>query len=46
MCVMFYYSEKFDKNISNWNVNKVISIEDMFYNCSIKQKHKPRFLIE
>ena len=42
MSYMFQYS-KFNGDISNWNVSNVIDIDNIFKNCHIKDKYKPKF---
>ena len=39
---MFSYS-KFNSDISNWDVSNVKFKLDIFYNCSIEEKYKPKF---
>ena len=39
---MFSYS-KFNNDISNWDVSNVIHNVDMFDNCPIEEKYKPKF---
>jgi surface protein len=38
-----FYGASFNKNISNWNVNKVINEIMMFEECPIKDEYKPKF---
>ncbi|HOW29242.1 MAG TPA: BspA family leucine-rich repeat surface protein [archaeon] len=40
---MFYFAENFDQNISNWNVNYVLSWVYMFEGCPIRNEYKPQF---
>ena len=42
MIGMFRYS-KFNQDISNWNVSNVIDYEDIFDDCPIEEKYKPKF---
>ena len=42
MIRVFSYS-KFNSDISNWNVSNVTNSENIFYNCHIKEKYKPKF---
>ena len=41
---MFSHS-KFNGDISNWNVSNVITNVNMFNDCPIKEKYKPKFKI-
>ena len=41
MCAMFFDS-KFNGDISNWKINKHCNVNDMFYNCHIKEEFKPK----
>ena len=43
MSWMFGECKSFNQNISNWNVSKVKYNINMFFNCSIEEKHKPKF---
>ena len=38
-----FRNSKFDSDISNWDVSNVKFKLDIFYNCSIKEKYKPKF---
>ena len=35
----------FNGDISNWDVSNVTDMNDMFANCPIKEKYKPKFSI-
>ena len=39
---MFRFS-KFNGDISNWDVSNVTNNTDIFYNCPIEEKYKPKF---
>ena len=39
---MFVYSE-FDGDISKWDVSNVKFKLNIFYNCHIEEKYKPKF---
>ena len=39
-----FRESKFNQDISNWKVNKDCIIYNMFTNCSIKEKYKPKLL--
>ena len=39
---MFYGCDKFNQNISNWDVSNVKDMLFMFYKCPIKRKYKPK----
>ena len=43
MSWMFYYCKSFNQNISNWNVSKVEYNYNIFFNCPIEKKYKPKF---
>ena len=45
MSYMFAFCKKFNQDISNWDVSKVKFKIDMFDNCPIKDKYKPKFKI-
>ena len=38
-----FYGTSFNKDISNWNVNKVIDKTMIFEECPIKDEYKPKF---
>ena len=40
MSYMFEQS-KFNKDISNWKINKDCDVNDMFEDCQIKEEYKP-----
>ena len=40
---MFYECYSFNQNISNWNVSKVEYNYNIFFNCPIEEKYKPKF---
>ena len=42
MGTMFSHS-KFNGDISNWNVSNVTNSENIFNNCPIEEKYKPKF---
>ena len=43
MYFMFYGCKSFNQDISNWNVSKVKYKSDMFNDCSIEEKYRPKF---
>lgn len=43
MSWMFFGCKSFNQDISKWNVSNVTSNYDMFKDCSIKKKYKPKF---
>ena len=43
MSYMFAFCKKFNQDISNWNVSKVMYRMGMFDGCSIKNEYKPKF---
>ena len=43
MTYMFYDCESFNQDISNWNVFTVGNIKNIFLNCRIEAKYKPKF---
>ena len=42
MCTMFSGAIKFNQDISNWDVKKVEDYFNIFHNCPIKDKYKPK----
>ena len=40
---MFAYCKSFNHDISSWNVSNVKKISNIFDDCSIEEKHKPKF---
>ena len=40
---MFYKCESFNQDISNWDVSNVNYNYKIFENCTIEEKHKPKF---
>ena len=40
-----FYSSKFNGDISKWDVYNVTNNIDIFYNCPIEEKYKPKFKI-
>ena len=38
-----FYGSKFNGDISNWDVSNVKFKLDIFYNCPIEEKYKPKF---
>jgi surface protein len=40
---MFSGCKSFNQDISKWDVSKVEHNDDMFEDCSIKEKYKPKF---
>ena len=38
-----FASSKFNQDISKWNVSNVISYVEIFDNCPIEEKYKPKF---
>ena len=38
-----FMGSKFNNDISNWDVSNVTNNTDIFYNCSIEEKYKPKF---
>ena len=43
MTDLFYDINKFNGDISNWNVSNVKYNQGIFDNCPIEEKHKPKF---
>ena len=43
MSELFENMEKFNGDISKWDVSKVKYNENMFFNCSIEENYKPKF---
>ena len=43
MNAMFAWCEDFNQDISNWDVSNAKYFTDIFYNCKIKEKHRPKF---
>ena len=43
MFSMFYWCKSFNQDISNWDVSNVKYKANMFYNCAIEEKYKPKF---
>ena len=43
MSELFNGIDKFNGNISNWDVSNVTDMKYMFYKCPIKENHKPKF---
>ena len=41
MSYMFFKSS-FTGDISNWNIRKDCNVNDMFYDCHIKEEYKPK----
>ena len=39
-----FRKSKFNQDISNWKINKNCDIDDMFFDCPIKEEHKPKAL--
>ena len=40
---MFSFCKSFNCDISNWNVSNVKDYDEIFYNCAITEKYKPKF---
>ena len=43
MNCMFYECKSFNQDISNWDVSNVNDGNNIFHNCPIEEKHKPKF---
>ena len=43
MSNLFDGLDKFNGDISNWDVSKVDDVKNIFYNCPIEEKYKPKF---
>ena len=43
MSDLFFTMDKFNGDISNWDVSNVKYNSNMFYKCPIKENHKPKF---
>ena len=45
MNYMFYHCNSFNQNISVWDISNVkdFNFTDMFFDCPIKHKYKPKF---
>ena len=43
MSYLFHNIHKFNGDISNWDVSNVKSNQNIFYNCKIEKKYKPKF---
>ena len=43
MGYMFSFCESFNKNISSWDISKVLYKSCAFDNCPIKEEYKPKF---
>ena len=41
---MFQNAKSFNQDISNWNLNKVKDIDNMFYKCNINDIYKPNLI--
>ena len=39
-----FRKSKFNQDISNWKINKNCDIDDMFFDCPIKEEYKPKTL--
>ena len=39
---MFIEAKSFNQNISNWKLDNVKYIYEIFYDCPIKEKYKPK----
>ena len=37
-----FRKSKFNQDISNWKINKNCDIDDMFFDCPIKEEYKPK----
>ena len=42
MSNMFHDAHEFIQNISGWNINDKTNIHNIFCNCPIKEKYKPK----
>jgi hypothetical protein len=42
MYKMFFNAEKFDQDLTKWDIQQNCSIQDMFTDCPIKDKNKPK----
>ena len=40
---MFLECKKFNKDISNWDISNVTNNYNMFDDCPIEEKYKPKF---
>ena len=38
-----FTKSKFNSDISNWDVSNVKSMHEMFYECPIEEKYKPKW---
>ena len=38
-----FYELDFNGDISQWDVSNVKDYDDIFFNCPIKEKYKPKF---
>ena len=43
MGYMFYRCKSFNQDISSWDVSKVTEFQDVFKDCPIDEKYKPKF---
>ena len=43
MASMFYNSKSFNQDLSQWNVSNATDINNIFDNCPIEEKYKPKF---
>ena len=43
MSEMFSFALNFNQDISMWDVSNVIEYVNIFYNCPIEEKYKPKF---
>ena len=43
MSYLFDDMKEFNGDISNWDVSNVKDYDDIFFNCPIKEKYKPKF---
>ena len=39
---MFSRCKSFNQNVSKWNVSKVKKYDNIFFNCPIEEKYKPK----